>query len=209
MSTCAAVRTHLRRLETDRNRIFPPPSFPPASCWPASSLTHTVISHCWKWLSRLYLSGLHTWADSPVFPSDTFYHSFSSPDLRKEARDERLDNGVKRPRKDGKKVPRRTKERVRLFPFVSLPTSESSACVFLRVFLNTPLRPLNKPTSMPRAFLVKKANVSPGKRNWSELPDHERGDVYIPGESTAAVMSHVCNCCCCCCCESSGVCLFS
>lgn len=35
-------------------------------------------------------------------------------------------------------------------------------------------------TSMPRAFLVKKANVSPGKRNWSELPDHERGDVYIP-----------------------------
>ncbi|KAM4536587.1 putative transcription factor Ovo-like 1a [Odontesthes bonariensis] len=31
---------------------------------------------------------------------------------------------------------------------------------------------------MPRAFLVKKANVSPGKRNWSELP--ERGDVYIP-----------------------------
>ncbi|XP_038159939.1 putative transcription factor Ovo-like 1a [Cyprinodon tularosa] len=33
---------------------------------------------------------------------------------------------------------------------------------------------------MPRAFLVKKANVSPGKRNWSELPDHERGDVYIP-----------------------------
>ncbi|XP_061664089.1 putative transcription factor Ovo-like 1 isoform X3 [Syngnathoides biaculeatus] len=33
---------------------------------------------------------------------------------------------------------------------------------------------------MPRAFLVKKANVSPGKRNWSELPDNERGDVYIP-----------------------------
>ncbi|KAM9717754.1 putative transcription factor Ovo-like 1a [Menidia menidia] len=33
---------------------------------------------------------------------------------------------------------------------------------------------------MPRAFLVKKASVSPGKRNWSELPDHERGDVYIP-----------------------------
>lgn len=46
---------------------------------------------------------------------------------------------------------------------------------------------------MPRAFLVKKANVSPGKRNWSELPDHERGDVYIPGESTA-VMSHFCCC---------------
>ncbi|KAM9834446.1 putative transcription factor Ovo-like 1a isoform X2 [Syngnathus typhle] len=33
---------------------------------------------------------------------------------------------------------------------------------------------------MPRAFLVKKANVSPGKRNWSELRDDERGDVYIP-----------------------------
>ncbi|XP_053716157.1 putative transcription factor Ovo-like 1a [Synchiropus splendidus] len=33
---------------------------------------------------------------------------------------------------------------------------------------------------MPRAFLVKKPNVSPGKRNWSELNDHERGDVYIP-----------------------------
>lgn len=47
--------------------------------------------------------------------------------------------------------------------------------------------------SMPRAFLVKKANVSPGKRNWSELPDHERGDVYVPGESTA-VMSHFCCC---------------
>lgn len=27
---------------------------------------------------------------------------------------------------------------------------------------------------------MKKSNVSPGKRNWSELPDHERGDVYIP-----------------------------
>ncbi|XP_068444233.1 putative transcription factor Ovo-like 1a [Clinocottus analis] len=33
---------------------------------------------------------------------------------------------------------------------------------------------------MPRTFLVKKANISPGKRNWSELPDHERGDVYVP-----------------------------
>ncbi|KAJ8338071.1 hypothetical protein SKAU_G00370370 [Synaphobranchus kaupii] len=33
---------------------------------------------------------------------------------------------------------------------------------------------------MPRAFLVKKASVSPGKRNWSEVPDHERGDIYIP-----------------------------
>ncbi|XP_018592719.1 putative transcription factor Ovo-like 1a [Scleropages formosus] len=33
---------------------------------------------------------------------------------------------------------------------------------------------------MPRAFLVKKASISPGERNWSELPDHERGDVYIP-----------------------------
>ncbi|KAL4648893.1 putative transcription factor Ovo-like 1 [Arapaima gigas] len=33
---------------------------------------------------------------------------------------------------------------------------------------------------MPRAFLVKKASISPGERNWSKLPDHERGDVYIP-----------------------------
>lgn len=33
---------------------------------------------------------------------------------------------------------------------------------------------------MPRAFLVKKTNISPGKRNWSDLPDHERGDIYIP-----------------------------
>lgn len=35
---------------------------------------------------------------------------------------------------------------------------------------------------MPRAFLVKKPSVSPGKRSWSDLPDHERGDIYIPGE---------------------------
>ncbi|KAM6949275.1 putative transcription factor Ovo-like 1a [Aplochiton taeniatus] len=33
---------------------------------------------------------------------------------------------------------------------------------------------------MPRAFLVKKASISPGKRNWSEIPDYKRGDVYIP-----------------------------
>ncbi|XP_056115297.1 putative transcription factor Ovo-like 1a [Rhinichthys klamathensis goyatoka] len=33
---------------------------------------------------------------------------------------------------------------------------------------------------MPRAFLVKKTGHSPGKRNWSNLPDHERGDIYIP-----------------------------
>ncbi|XP_049603666.1 putative transcription factor Ovo-like 1a [Syngnathus scovelli] len=41
-------------------------------------------------------------------------------------------------------------------------------------------RPRRKRINMPRAFLVKKANVSPGKRNWSELRDDERGDVYIP-----------------------------
>ncbi|KAJ3584928.1 hypothetical protein NHX12_013651 [Muraenolepis orangiensis] len=34
---------------------------------------------------------------------------------------------------------------------------------------------------MPRAFLIKKTGVSPGKRNWSEVSDHERGDVYVPG----------------------------
>ncbi|TSL40961.1 Transcription factor Ovo-like 2 [Bagarius yarrelli] len=33
---------------------------------------------------------------------------------------------------------------------------------------------------MPRAFLVKKPSVSPGKRSWSDLPDDERGDIYIP-----------------------------
>ncbi|XP_016398562.1 putative transcription factor Ovo-like 1a [Sinocyclocheilus rhinocerous] len=33
---------------------------------------------------------------------------------------------------------------------------------------------------MPRAFLVKKTGNSLGKRNWSNLPDHERGDIYIP-----------------------------
>ncbi|XP_030636738.1 putative transcription factor Ovo-like 1a [Chanos chanos] len=33
---------------------------------------------------------------------------------------------------------------------------------------------------MPRAFLVKKSNISPSKRSWSDLPDHERGDIYIP-----------------------------
>lgn len=33
---------------------------------------------------------------------------------------------------------------------------------------------------MPRAFLVKKACVAPGARNWSELPDEERGEIYIP-----------------------------
>uniref|UniRef100_A0A3B3RZH2 Ovo-like zinc finger 1b n=1 Tax=Paramormyrops kingsleyae TaxID=1676925 RepID=A0A3B3RZH2_9TELE len=32
---------------------------------------------------------------------------------------------------------------------------------------------------MPRAFMVKKVSVSPGKRNWSQLPDHERGEIYI------------------------------
>ncbi|CAM5165956.1 unnamed protein product [Natator depressus] len=33
---------------------------------------------------------------------------------------------------------------------------------------------------MPRAFLVKKSRVSVGKRNWSELPDEERGEIYVP-----------------------------
>lgn len=38
---------------------------------------------------------------------------------------------------------------------------------------------------MPRAFLVKKPCVSTCKRNWSELPDEERGEIYVPGESPA------------------------
>ncbi|XP_053134655.1 putative transcription factor Ovo-like 1 [Hemicordylus capensis] len=33
---------------------------------------------------------------------------------------------------------------------------------------------------MPRAFLVKKTSVATGKRNWSELPDEERGEIYVP-----------------------------
>ncbi|ELK13335.1 Putative transcription factor Ovo-like 1 [Pteropus alecto] len=33
---------------------------------------------------------------------------------------------------------------------------------------------------MPRAFLVKKPCVSTCKRNWSELPDEERGEIYVP-----------------------------
>ena len=44
---------------------------------------------------------------------------------------------------------------------------------------------------MPRAFLVKKTGVSPGKRNWSEVSDHERGDVYIPGESQPSCLTGV------------------
>lgn len=33
---------------------------------------------------------------------------------------------------------------------------------------------------MPRAFLVKKMNITNGKKNWSQLPDSVRGDIYIP-----------------------------
>lgn len=39
---------------------------------------------------------------------------------------------------------------------------------------------------MPRAFLVKKPCVSTCKRNWSELPDEERGEIYVPGEAARA-----------------------
>lgn len=39
---------------------------------------------------------------------------------------------------------------------------------------------------MPRAFLVKKPCVSTCKRNWSELPDEERGEIYVPGEAWPA-----------------------
>jgi hypothetical protein len=39
---------------------------------------------------------------------------------------------------------------------------------------------------MPRAFLVKKPCVSTCKRNWSELPDEERGEIYVPGEAPGA-----------------------
>ncbi|KAM4722114.1 putative transcription factor Ovo-like 1 [Rhinophrynus dorsalis] len=33
---------------------------------------------------------------------------------------------------------------------------------------------------MPRAFLVKKSCVGSGKRKWGEVPDEDRGEVYIP-----------------------------
>ncbi|KAJ8372266.1 hypothetical protein AAFF_G00291210 [Aldrovandia affinis] len=38
---------------------------------------------------------------------------------------------------------------------------------------------------MPRAFLVKKTNISPGRRNWNQVPDRERGEIYIPVVSQA------------------------
>ncbi|XP_075597580.1 putative transcription factor Ovo-like 1 [Balearica regulorum gibbericeps] len=33
---------------------------------------------------------------------------------------------------------------------------------------------------MPRAFLVKKPCVATAKRNWSELPDEQRAEIYVP-----------------------------
>lgn len=42
--------------------------------------------------------------------------------------------------------------------------------------------PGERGSKMPRAFLVKKPCVSTCKRNWSELPDEERGEIYVPGE---------------------------
>ncbi|KAG8437890.1 hypothetical protein GDO86_008548 [Hymenochirus boettgeri] len=33
---------------------------------------------------------------------------------------------------------------------------------------------------MPRAFLVKKSFLGSGQKKWGELPDEDRGDVYIP-----------------------------
>ncbi|KAM8985823.1 putative transcription factor Ovo-like 1 [Guaruba guarouba] len=33
---------------------------------------------------------------------------------------------------------------------------------------------------MPRAFLVKKPSVASAKRNWSELPDEQRAEIYVP-----------------------------
>ncbi|KAH0507866.1 Transcription factor Ovo-like 2 [Microtus ochrogaster] len=40
--------------------------------------------------------------------------------------------------------------------------------------------PVQEGSKMPRAFLVKKPCVSTCKRNWSELPDEERGEIYVP-----------------------------
>ncbi|OXB53290.1 hypothetical protein ASZ78_016840 [Callipepla squamata] len=33
---------------------------------------------------------------------------------------------------------------------------------------------------MPRAFLVKKPCIATAKRNWSELPDEQRAEIYVP-----------------------------
>uniref|UniRef100_A0A8C5MK85 Ovo like transcriptional repressor 1 n=1 Tax=Leptobrachium leishanense TaxID=445787 RepID=A0A8C5MK85_9ANUR len=33
---------------------------------------------------------------------------------------------------------------------------------------------------MPRAFLVKKSGLGSGKRKWGEVPDEDRGDIFIP-----------------------------
>ncbi|XP_075044753.1 putative transcription factor Ovo-like 1 [Mixophyes fleayi] len=33
---------------------------------------------------------------------------------------------------------------------------------------------------MPRAFLVKKSSLGSGKKKWSEVPDEDRGELYIP-----------------------------
>lgn len=35
---------------------------------------------------------------------------------------------------------------------------------------------------MPRVFLVKKTSSTSGKKNWNEVPDCVRGDIYTPGE---------------------------
>ncbi|KAI1902838.1 hypothetical protein AGOR_G00020300 [Albula goreensis] len=42
---------------------------------------------------------------------------------------------------------------------------------------------------MPRAFLVKKTNISPSRRNWSQVPDHERGEIYIPAPQCLSLCS--------------------
>ncbi|XP_075059911.1 transcription factor Ovo-like 2 isoform X2 [Mixophyes fleayi] len=48
---------------------------------------------------------------------------------------------------------------------------------------------------MPRAFLVKRRTPPPAIRSWDELPDEERADTYIPGDSPERVSSDssICN----------------
>ncbi|XP_044895499.1 putative transcription factor Ovo-like 1 isoform X4 [Felis catus] len=52
-----------------------------------------------------------------------------------------------------------------------------------RLWLRKRTVPGEQGSKMPRAFLVKKPCVSTCKRNWSELPDEERGEIYVPALS--------------------------
>ncbi|CAH2324979.1 transcription factor Ovo-like 1 [Pelobates cultripes] len=40
---------------------------------------------------------------------------------------------------------------------------------------------------MPRAFLVKKSSLTSGKKKWGEVPDENRGDMFIPAVTVGYV----------------------